>query len=92
MKTIWLVTQESNVNGIRLYNVVPCESFEAAKSVFEKEIDTLLNESHYSKFSAEELDRDFTIEDEGDGKFSIVDKYGYYSEYLEIVEKEIVKL
>ena len=36
MDKIWLVTQESNVDGEILFNVTPCATEEVAKKVFEQ--------------------------------------------------------
>ena len=89
--TIWLFTQESNVDGEIHFNVVPCKDKETALRVFKKEKKWVLKESlHYSKFTKEELanEDDFTIE-ETDNRYFIMDNCDDYWEELEIEEKEI---
>ena len=90
MEKIWLVTQESMVDGEVLFNVIPCNSFETAKVIFEKEIDTILNESHhFGGHTAEEREEMFEIQDEGDGTFYINDPCDSYYEHIQMYEKEI---
>ena len=86
MKKIWLVTQESNVDGQIMFNVVPCVSEETAKKVMQDEITTLLNESHFIAF----IDRpdDFILE-QTETSYHIEDTCDDYYEYITIEEKEI---
>lgn len=85
MKKIWLVIQESNVDGEILFNVVPCASKKKAKKVMEQEKNTILTESiHYNKYNKE----DFKVEAD-DVHFFIQDLYDDYYEYISIEEKEI---
>lgn len=88
MKKIWLVTQESNVDGQIMYDVVPCTSEETAKKVMEQEKNTILTDltesNHYKKYNKE----DFKVEDD-DVHFFIQDLYDDYYEYITIEEKEI---
>ena len=44
---VYLMQQESKVDGDMLFNVVPCSNEETAKREMQKEIRFLLNESHF---------------------------------------------
>ena len=86
IEKIWLVTQESNVDGEIIFNVVPCISKETAKKVMQEEIKTLLTASHFKDvfrwedgFTSEETDTSWYVKDEFDD----------YYEYINIEEKEI---
>lgn len=86
-KKVWLLTQESNVDGEIIFNVVPCKSQEKARAVMQEEIRTLLNESHFIAF----IDRpdDFILEQTED-TYYIEDTCDDYYEDIRIEEKEIV--
>ena len=86
IEKIWLVTQESNVDGQIMFNVVPCISEETAKKVMQDEIRTLLNESHFIAF----IDRpdDFVLE-QTETSYYIEDTCDDYYEDINIEEKEI---
>jgi len=86
IEKIWLVTQESKVNGEILFNVVPCISEETAKEVMREEITTLLNESHFVTY----IDRpdDFILE-KTETSFYIEDTCDDYYEDIRIEEKAI---
>lgn len=85
IEKIWLVTQESNVDGQIMFNATPCISEETAKKVMEQEKNTILTESiHYKKHGKE----DFKVE-EDDVHFFIKDLYDDYCEFITIEEKEI---
>jgi len=86
MKKIWLVTQESKVDGQIMFNVVPCASKETAKKIMQNEITTLLNESHFIAF----IDRpdDFILE-QTETSYYIEDTCDDYYEDINIEEKEI---
>lgn len=86
IEKIWLVTQESNVDGQIMFNVVPCISEETAKKVMQDEIRTLLNESHFIAF----IDRpdDFILE-QTETSYYIEDTCDDYYEDINIEEKEI---
>ena len=86
MEKIWIVTQESKVDGQILFNVVPCASEETAKQVMQDEIKTLLNESHFIAL----VDRpdDFIVE-QTEYSYYIEDTCDDYYEDINIVEKEI---
>ena len=86
MEKIWIVTQESKVDGQILFNVVPCFCEETAKQVMQDEIKTLLNESHFIAL----VDRpdDFIVE-QTEYSYYIEDTCDDYYEDINIVEKEI---
>lgn len=86
MEKIWIVTQESLVDGQIMFNVVPCASEETAKQVMQDEIETLLNESHFIAL----VDRpdDFIVE-QTEHSYYIFDSCDDYYEDINIVEKEI---
>ena len=86
IEKIWLVTQESNVDGEIMFNVVPCISEETAKKVMQDEIKTLLNESHFIAF----IDRpdDFILE-QTETSYYIEDTCDDYYEDINIEEKQI---
>lgn len=86
IEKIWLVTQESKVDGQIMFNVVPCISEETAKQVMQKEIETLINESHFISF----IDRpdDFILE-QTETSYYIEDTCDDYYEDINIEEKAI---
>lgn len=86
MEKIWLVTQESNVDGQIMFNVVPCISKETAKKVMQDEIRTLLNESHFISFA--DRPDDFILE-QTETSYYIEDTCDDYYEDINIEEKEI---
>jgi len=86
MKKIWLVTQESNVDGEIMFNVVPCASEETAKKVMQDEIRTLLNESHFIAFT--DRPDDFILE-QTETSYYIEDTCDDYYEDINIEEKQI---
>ena len=84
---IYLVKQESNVDGEILFNVVPCISKETAKKIMDEEIHTLMNEGHYVDYK--EWPNDFIIE-QTDTHFFIKDNVDDYYEEINIEEKELI--
>lgn len=99
MEKVWIVLQESNVDGEILINVTPCADYETAKSVMDEEVNTLLTEGTYEGLDLDEIEREQDDEDaecdytlERDNKsFYISCNYDDYYERIEIEEKEIVK-
>ena len=102
-KEIWLMTQESNVDGEINFNVIPCATEEAAKAEMEKEIRTLITECyHYIRFSdkldsiLEKTDGSYYIEDtfieKTENSFYIEDTCDDYYEDIRIEKKEIVTI
>lgn len=90
MEKIWIVSQESNVDGEISFNVTPCASEETAKEVFKEPKDTILNKSgHFAKENNTEEDMlEYEIEDT-DTYFFIYDTCDDYYEVINVFEKEI---
>ena len=97
---VFNVIQESNVDGKILINVTPCESFEIAKAVMNKEVNTLLTEetSKYYGIDLDEAERRTNNEDDWDNDFNIERDESHiyitcnvddYYEYIKIEEKEL---
>ena len=85
MEKIWLVTQESNVDGEIMFNAIPCASEETAKKVMKQVKNAILSECiHYKEYDKD----DFKVEDD-EVHFFIQDLYDDYYEYISIEEKEI---
>ena len=100
MEKIWNVIQHSVVDGEHLINVTPCVSYDVAREVMLKEVNTLLTESRKYQdakryMSEEELsDEDwdncpYEWENENDDSFYIKTLYDDYSETITIEEKDI---
>lgn len=91
LQRVWIVQQESNVDGEIIINSVPCASLEAARKVLQDEKETILNESpHYMGRTKKELEEDFEIEETKNGWY-INDPCDDYYEDIKIIEKEVVQ-
>ena len=97
---VYNVIQTSNCDGKILVNVTPCADLHSAQAIMDDEIRTLLSEGKYSGLALDEIERDqndddadcdYTLE-RNDTLFYIDCHYDYYSERIEIEEKEIVKI
>lgn len=89
-KKIWLVTQESNVDGELYFNVTPCKNEKVAKRVFKDEIKNILTENkHYNKCPKEDLEKEFDVEEDTD-RYFIQDRTDDYYEELKVFEAKIV--
>jgi len=99
MDKIWILLQESNVDGAMFINVTPCADLETAKAEMTKKIDTLLSNGKYSGLDLDEIERDQNDEDadcdytleRDETSFYLSCNYDDYYEELDIFEKEIVK-
>ena len=92
MDKIWLVTQESNVDGEILFNITPCATEEAAKKVFEQLKSEILSNGHFGDY--EELlgtDEEYEVYEDNEDEFYIDDNYDEYYELVRVYEKEIWK-
>ena len=95
METIFLVIQESNVDGQILINITPCKDLKTARFIKDKEINTLLNESpKYKGLDLDKVERngddgDFSLERDDDS-FFLNCLYDDYYEKIDIIEKQIV--
>jgi hypothetical protein len=90
LQKVYIVQQESNVDGEIIINNVPCSTMDAALTVLKGEVNTILRESrHYSGRTKEELEEDFEIEETPDSYY-INDPHDDYYEDINIIEKVIV--
>lgn len=88
-KTIYMVCLESNVNGERWFDAIPCETQEKALEVLKEQRNWVLNESvHFSRMNEDE--RNECIMEDSDGRFYIDDSYDDYYEDYWIAEKKLV--
>ena len=88
MEKIWILTQESCVNGKKLFNVIPCKDFKTAKEMMDNEIKTLLSERPYNFETEQKLNEYCTIERENEYFYMALNDDDYY-EYLTIEEKQV---
>ena len=90
MDKIWIVLQESNVDGELIIDATPCESLKLAKEVLKEEKEYILNESfHFSRMSDSDME-EMEIE-ESDTSYYINDPCDDYYEDIKIIEKTIIK-
>lgn len=87
---VWIVQQESNVDGEIIINSVPCASLEAARKVLQDEKNTILHESHHFGDMTDDDRAEMEVEEDND-KFYINDPCDDYYELINIVEKEVVQ-
>jgi flavodoxin len=88
MAKIWLVIQESCVDGEIYFNATPCATEEVAKRVFEqvkKQVRTL------SHFSNDEEDDYYKVGADTESEFFIDDPCDDYYENIYISECELVE-
>lgn len=91
MTEIFIVLQESNVDGEIIVNAVPCASLKLARKVLKEEKETILNESpHYMGRTKKQLKEDFEIE-ETKNRWYINDPCDDYYEDIKIVKKILVE-
>lgn len=89
MEKIWILTQESCVNGETLFNVIPCKDFKTAKEIMDNEIKTLLSERPYNFETEQELNEYCTIKREDEHFYIALNYYDNYYEDLTIEEKQV---
>lgn len=82
---VFILIQESNVDGETLVNATPCHTMETAKQLMEQELATLKTNGHYAECEEDDL----YIEETSDTYF-MKDQCDDYYEYFKIEEKEIV--
>lgn len=87
MDKIWVVTQESDVDGEILFNVTPCETEEVAKKVFEQLKEETLSNGHFMDY--EEKTDEYEVYTDNDHEFYIDDPYDDYYELIRVYEKEV---
>lgn len=88
MEKVWIMTQESNVDGEIYFNVVVCKDEETAFCEMAEEREWIKNDSHHFK-GYDPNDENLTIE-ENDHRFFIMDNSDDYYEEIKIFEKEII--
>jgi hypothetical protein len=100
MEKVYIVLQESNVDGEHLINATPCADFHSAKAVMDEEVRTLLSSGKYEGLDLDEIERDQNDEDADCDYYLERDETSFYLaitcddyyEYITIEEKEIVKM
>ena len=97
MEKVYIVLQESNVDGERLINVTPCASKETAKAIIDEEIRALLSSGKYEGLDLDEIERDqndgeadcdFYLERD-ETSFFLECVYDEYNDKIDILEKAI---
>ena len=88
MAKIWLVNQESCVDGEILFNATPCATEAAAKRVFEQMEKQVYRFGH---FSDNDEDDDYEVDADTENEFFINDPCDDYYENIFITEREIVE-
>ena len=88
LQRVYMVIQESNVDGEMLFNAVPCTSMEAAKAVLADEKSAILNESHFSDLT--EDDMEYMEVEEDEERFYINDTTDDYYEDIRIEVNSIM--
>lgn len=88
MEKIFLVIQESYVDGEFIFDAVPCETFEAASAVLKKKKNNVLRDMVYCSY--EEAPEDYQVEENEMGFFIKVICDDYHED-IRIEEKSIVK-
>lgn len=89
LQRVYMVIQESNVDGEILFNAVPCTSMETAKAVLAQEKHTILHESHHFANLTED-DMEYMEVEEDEERFYINDTTDDYYEDIRIETKNIV--
>lgn len=92
MDKIWLVTQESNVDGEILFSVTLCATEEVAKKVLEQLKKETLSKGYFSDY--EKLlgtDAEYEVYEDKEDEFFIEAPCDDYYELIRIEEKEILK-
>ncbi len=87
MEKIWLVKQESNVDGELFFNVIPCASLDAAKKVMLEKKRTIFESFRYIGYK--DNPEDYYVE-ESEVSFYIQVNYDDYYEDMKIEEREIL--
>lgn len=87
MEKIYILVQESNVDGNVFFNVTPCKTKKTAKELLKEEKERIFNDGHFSKNNNTEEDMlEYEVE-ETETKFYINDPCDDYYEDVYIVER-----
>ena len=90
MKSVWLLIQESNVDGEIIVSVTPFSTEKKVrKALDETKREIITDYHHYKQFSEEELKEYFTIDESENGYF-IEDNTDDYYECLRIEKKNVL--
>ena len=90
LQEVYVVIQESNVDGEVEYNATPCATLDAAKKLMNGIVFDIVNESkHYSGYCDSEVEEYFDIES-SDMSYTIMDKTEDYYEGVRIIKKNII--
>lgn len=90
MKNVWLLIQESNVDGEIIVSVTPFSTEKKVRKALEETKKEILTDyHHYKMFDKEELKEYFTIED-GENGYFIEDNTDDYYECLRIEKKKVL--
>ena len=90
LQRVWIVLQESCVDGEIIVNAVPCASLKAAKKVLQDEKNTILHESHHFSNMTDDDMEEMEIE-EDEVSFYINDPFDDYYEDIKIADKILVE-
>lgn len=90
MKSVWLLIQESNVDGEIIVNVTPFSTEKKVRKALSDTKNEIFTEyRHYKQFSEKELKEYFTIDESENGYF-IEDNTDDYYECLRIEKKNVL--
>lgn len=81
---VFLVQQESNVDGDVVFDVTPCKDRETAEKLFNEKIKSIRSEGHF-----DHEDEDFTVS-EAEGHYFITDECDDYYEDITIEKAKVL--
>jgi hypothetical protein len=88
---IWIVVEESNIDGELMINATPCKTSEVAKRVLSEKKDFILNKSrHFGKENNTEEDIECFEIDERNTSFYIEDTTDDFYEDIRIMERDLI--
>lgn len=90
MDKIWVLEQESGVDGEVLFDVTPCSNKEVAERLMEVRKREIFKSSHFAKLSQDEID-DFCDIEETEESYFIIDNDENFYEQINITEMTILK-
>lgn len=94
MEKIWLVTQESSVDGEIYINATPCATKERAKKEYEKSKKEVFTSGHFARLAKEDIEEYCDIEECGDDdykRYCIMDNTDSYYEEIKMFEEEVLQ-
>ncbi len=84
---IWLVKRESNIDGERIFNAIPCSSLEIAKEVMQKEIEAILCNGFFEGYKNGD---DWANVEQSETEYFISAAYDSYDELITIEKRELL--